>query len=975
CDKKIRVWNLRTTALIKTLKNHEDQISGVKFCPLMTQDTRYLVSISQDGSVCFYKYDAKTRIFQDDPIRFVERKRRDSQLVSCSFSAGGAFFAVGSTDCSLYVYHVSAPAGPTKILEIEQHTDHVDSLQFSNRSMLRFISSGRDGLAHIWNYEKQKWNHLKIDINQRLDGRPPERRVEIAGTSKTCVLRVCMVAWTIDDRFVITSLTDSSIKVWFSHNAKLKHVLYGHEDEVYIIEPHPTDGRIILTAGHEGAIMIWDVVTGTNIKTFYNALENSQVPASLFDAKWNPDGTMFAATDSYGHLILFGLSPSNPYAELPEHMFFHTDYRPIIRDANDFIIDEQMQIAPHLMPPPFLVDIDGNPYPPRLQRLVPGRENCQDPQLIPFDGDDQQNNQQAQQQQQQQGALTIDDMIQRLQREQRQRLPNGSGDIAVPNVASSPATSSRNGHSVGDGVRNAANLVDPNNRVVNNENQPIVFPMGIYMRKPLILPLPEREIEFIHERQCWLNKMEEEYYRAEQKKRPTVVEPIEPLPEFKPFTRRQRRILYQSSGVRRVSSRSNQSNNNNNLSDRTERQFSLIPLEEDDSNDEDFTGTSEEESSESDDATSDSDWNQPSTSRDRTSFPTSTAGVANVQPHTGRKRRPLVTDGEEDDHIQSDNDDIQHDPSSDMIFLNQPSTSLGNDGSIRSRRRTNIEEIRRNPPERRQRFEQIRVDQNGHQFSHVESNHLDEKFRPPEWFTNSKPKRTPYFPQIGDRVVYFRQGHQKYIDAVRETKCYNINQATKPFRLRGSDSDEIFAKIIGIQYHVKPPRLVTLRMVVIDPLAEENEAEQQQATNNVNHHHPHIAQQQFSVRYHDLDHVCDFIILKQWYDISVSREWRVSDQFRSAIDDQWWIGRIHSMRYNETNSYFQSIEVTWCNGDKELLSPWDLEPLESNLDDDPNQQINDGQSVTDEERIVFSMIDDEEWPPEQRNCDRERIIN
>lgn len=35
------------------------------------------------------------------------------------------------------------------------------------------------------------------------------------------------------------------------------------------------------------------------------------------------------------------------------------------------------------MPPPFLVDIDGNPYPPSIQRLVPGRENCTDTSLIP----------------------------------------------------------------------------------------------------------------------------------------------------------------------------------------------------------------------------------------------------------------------------------------------------------------------------------------------------------------------------------------------------------------------------------------------------------------------------------------------------------------------------------------------------------------------------------------------------------------
>ena len=57
-------------------------------------------------------------------------------------------------------------------------------------------------------------------------------------------------------------------------------------------------------------------------------------------------------------------------------MFFHTDYRPLLRDVNNYVVDEQTQLAPHLMPPPFLVDIDGNPHAPRFQRLVPGRESC-----------------------------------------------------------------------------------------------------------------------------------------------------------------------------------------------------------------------------------------------------------------------------------------------------------------------------------------------------------------------------------------------------------------------------------------------------------------------------------------------------------------------------------------------------------------------------------------------------------------------
>ena len=64
-------------------------------------------------------------------------------------------------------------------------------------------------------------------------------------------------------------------------------------------------------------------------------------------------------------------------------MFFHTDYRPLIRDANNFVLDEQTQQPPHMMAPPFLVDMDGNPHHPRLQKLVPGREVCKDTQLMP----------------------------------------------------------------------------------------------------------------------------------------------------------------------------------------------------------------------------------------------------------------------------------------------------------------------------------------------------------------------------------------------------------------------------------------------------------------------------------------------------------------------------------------------------------------------------------------------------------------
>ena len=92
---------------------------------------------------------------------------------------------------------------------------------------------------------------------------------------------------------------------------------------------------------------------------------------------------MMAATDSHGYLTLFGFGNNDVFDRVPNEQFFHTDYRPLMRDSTDFVVDEQTQQPVHLMQPPFLVNADGNPYELEYQRLVPGRENLTDAQLNP----------------------------------------------------------------------------------------------------------------------------------------------------------------------------------------------------------------------------------------------------------------------------------------------------------------------------------------------------------------------------------------------------------------------------------------------------------------------------------------------------------------------------------------------------------------------------------------------------------------
>uniref|UniRef100_A0A673B5E2 PH-interacting protein n=1 Tax=Sphaeramia orbicularis TaxID=375764 RepID=A0A673B5E2_9TELE len=431
CDKTIRVWCLQTCAPLAVLEGHAASITSLQFSPLCSGSKRYLSSTGADGTICFWQWDARTLKFGQRPSKFTERSRPGVQMICSSFSAGGMFLATGSTDHIIRVYYFGS-GQPEKISELESHTDKVDSIQFSHCSD-RFVSGSRDGTARIWQLQPQGWRSILLDMQTKLPGKYNPPPLE----DKVTKLKVTMVAWDRHDSTVITAANNLTLKVWNSTTGNLVHVLMGHEDEVFVLEPHPFDPRILFSAGHDGNCIVWDLARGVKIRSYFNMIEG-QGHGALFDCKCSPDGQHFAATDSHGHLLIFGFGSSSKYDKIADQMFFHTDYRPLIRDANNYVLDEQTQQAPHLMPPPFLVDVDGNPHPPRYQRLVPGREGCRDEQLIPQMGVTSSGLNQVVSEQALDGPSPLDTMIQRLQQEQDQRLGTSDPSASAATTVHSP---------------------------------------------------------------------------------------------------------------------------------------------------------------------------------------------------------------------------------------------------------------------------------------------------------------------------------------------------------------------------------------------------------------------------------------------------------------------------------------------------------------------------------------------------------
>ncbi|XP_043913211.1 bromodomain and WD repeat-containing protein 3 [Protopterus annectens] len=398
CDKVIRVWCLRTCAPVAVLHGHSSSITSIQFCPATIGTKRYLTSTGADGTICFWQWEMDTMKFNDRPLKFTERSRPGMQIICSSFSPGGMFIATGSTDHVIRVYYLGYES-PEKVAELEAHSDKVVAVQFCNTGRRNNNSSVEDKVAK---------------------------------------LKVSMVTWDRWDNTIITAVNNFLLKVWSSYTGSLLHVLSGDIENKGGLAKNATYNTLLAetTLVLSPAENFMDITSCTAARKASSHLWHSlktiegQGHGAVFDCKFSPDGQNFACTDSHGHLLLFGFGCSKPYEKVPDQMFFHTDYRPLIRDANNYVLDEQTQQAPHLMPPPFLVDVEGNPHPTHYQRLVPGRENCKDEQLIPqlgyvANGDGEVIEQVIGQQTAEQDGSILDGYIRELLREQDERLADG----------------------------------------------------------------------------------------------------------------------------------------------------------------------------------------------------------------------------------------------------------------------------------------------------------------------------------------------------------------------------------------------------------------------------------------------------------------------------------------------------------------------------------------------------------------------
>ncbi|KAL0133738.1 hypothetical protein PUN28_001006 [Cardiocondyla obscurior] len=885
-DRVIRVWCFQSMSPVAVLIGHTGMITSIKFCPIACNDVYYLVSTSTDGSVAFWSHTKKPNerpVFQTKPIQYHEKMRPgQAQMICASFSPGGAFMAAGSADHNVRVYAMLGDEGPRRVLEIEAHSDTVDSIQWAH-SGLKFISGSKDGTANVWHFEQQQWLHTQLLMTTKLPGEPE------ADDDTNKKAKVTMVCWDVSDEFVITAVNDYTLKVWNAKSGELVKVLRGHKDEVFVLESHPIDPRVILSAGHDGQLIIWDILNIEPMACFQNFVEG-QGNCAVFDAKWSPDGTKLAATDSNGHLLMYGFGCGVEKLKIvPKELFFHTDYRPLIRDGNNYVLDEQTQTAPHLMPPPFLVDVDGNPYPPALQRLVPGRENCRGEQLVPNIAVGAGGMQEViEGLPEQEPRSNIDRLIEALAQRQNINVEGEPGAVGEDrdNVAEQPIRQIASPRGSRAGLRREGNVEGVRQSSGNwqrDNTTPWNKPM---LARPMNPAVKETQLKMIQA----MADMELENWRREMKRRPQPTS----------------------------STATNEGNIGNKFANRKRNRTARhgyrtrATREEEEEEEEDFenpdnAGTSASSaSSNSDSSAHEEDMCSDSTTESSTEYSDWIADHGlSLEPPKRSKRKPVK-----------------------KRSVTPPSET--------DRRRS-----------RRPKKKGIPI-ANG-------IREVPDMYRPSEWLTEVIPRKAPYYPQMGDEIVYFRQGHKFYLDAIRNKKVYELSPRCEPWTKIDLNAQE-FVKVVGIKYEIRPPRLCCLKLALMDGDGR-------------------LTGQNFTIKYHDMADVLDFLVLRQTYDTALARSWSEGDKFRCMIDDGWWIGQIVGMEPLDEEfpqSFFMCFRVRWDNGEFERMSPWDLEPID---EDRMPAEVGTAVPVLPEERqAIMYQPQTEEWPMGDREATCRRII-
>lgn len=323
-DLSVRVWELATGRCIGVLRDHRQSVMAVA----VSADGMMAASASQDARVALWQIRPQTaplalvqprrseQILEDqtrfkDAMAAAERAIKNAnwhdavvQLQTAralpGYSAAPQILAMWND------LHNRAERGelrgvrPTSVLK--GHGGPVRKV-FISADGRRVLSNSRDGTARLWEPVEE------VLLRQFLCAHPSQPRVYGVIGQSVPPEGGYGLALSEDASILLTAGDDMAIKVWETANGRQVRSLAGHTDMINTLCITP-DNRLAVSASADGTVRVWHLGTGKQL----SMLQGNQGWAHWADV--SPDGRMAVSSHTDGRLRVWDVAANRIMAQL-----------------------------------------------------------------------------------------------------------------------------------------------------------------------------------------------------------------------------------------------------------------------------------------------------------------------------------------------------------------------------------------------------------------------------------------------------------------------------------------------------------------------------------------------------------------------------------------------------------------------------------------------------------------------------------
>jgi WD40 repeat protein/tRNA A-37 threonylcarbamoyl transferase component Bud32 len=253
-DNVLRVWDVASGQLIKTLRGHAGQVRSCCFSP----DGKRVLSGDHNGQVKLWNIDD-----YEEVKKIGERKRTFSGhsdgVLDASFSPDGQQIVTASRDRTAKTWDARNSDKPLKTFE-EGHAFLASTVLFFPGGT-KLLTAAVDGTTRIW------------------DASAGTQLLRLNDTGRSAA-----AALSTDGKWIATGSNEKTAKLWNAVDGQLVRTFPVHRTEVTAIALSP-DGKWLFTGEASGRCNVWKTASG---EPAWSQLQHSR---KITAAAFTPDGT------------------------------------------------------------------------------------------------------------------------------------------------------------------------------------------------------------------------------------------------------------------------------------------------------------------------------------------------------------------------------------------------------------------------------------------------------------------------------------------------------------------------------------------------------------------------------------------------------------------------------------------------------------------------------------------------------------